>query len=285
MNHLTPRSLFRFARLRSGLALVNRRARQTVRTSHLATVLAALLTGASLRAEAVLIVNPGFESPAPAAGDFNVNAPGPLGWSAYGAINHSNRSIGVLHPAGTTLYASGVPEGNNVGVVFLWDDFGDQSAPAFSPAGLEQTLSASLTTDTRYVLDYMVGNIAEDRTDTRHDDFTFAGFPGYRVELLAGGQAIAVDHNTLLPAEGGFLAGQITLSIGATHALAGQNLGIRLINLNAGPGLEVNFDAIQLDATAIPEPAAMAASMGVFGLVATLLRRRPKRRDRRSVIG
>ncbi len=232
-----------------------------------------------------MIINPGFETPAPAAGDFNVNAPGPLGWSAYGSINHSNRSIGVLNPTGTSLYASGAFEGNNVGVVFLWDDFGDQSVPAFSPAGLEQTLSASLTTNTRYVLDFVVGNIAEDRTDVRHDDFTFAGFPGYRVELLAGGQTIASDNNTLLPAEGGFLAGQITLSIGATHALAGQNIGIRLVNLNAAPGLEVNFDAIQLDATAIPEPASMAVVLGALGLAATLLRRRPKGPSSRSAIG
>jgi hypothetical protein len=65
--------------------------------------------------------------------------------------------------------------------------------------------------------------------------FPFTVFPGYRVDLLAGGQAIASDNNSLLASEGTFLTSQFSISIGASHVLADQSLGIRSVNLNAGP--------------------------------------------------
>ena len=235
--------------------------------------LAASLTAA--RAELLTIQNAGFETHFLADNSFNVATPGPSGWSAYGTINHNNRSIGAVNPAGSLLYPGGAPEGRNVGVVFLMDNPGNQSQFAGIESGLVQTLAATLQTNTRYTLTVEVGNMAPD-TSPNNNSFAFTGFPGYRVDLLAGGQVIASDNNTLLPAEGTFLTSQFSLSIGASHALAGQSLGIRLVNLNAAPGIEVNFDNVRLDATAIPEPAAFACLFGTTTLTLALFRRRAR---------
>lgn len=230
------------------------------------------------RAALLTVQNSGFETLFIADNTFNVSAPGPAGWSAYGTINHSNRSIGVVNPTGSLLYPGGAPEGRNVGVVFLMDNPGNQSQFAGIESGLVQTLTATLQTNTRYTLTVEVGNMANDPSPS--NTFVFTGFPGYRVDLLAGGQVIASDNNTLLPAEGTFLTSQVSLSIGASHVLAGQALGIRLVNLNAGPGIEVNFDNVRLDATAIPEPATVASLFGAATLALAVLRRRKTQKSR-----
>ena len=51
----------------------------------------------------IAVANPSFETPAIAAGTFATTAP-PLGWSGSGALDFAYRTIGVLHPATTTLY-------------------------------------------------------------------------------------------------------------------------------------------------------------------------------------
>lgn len=238
-----------------------------------ALVLTPVAALSSAHAALLAIQNAGFETLFLADNTFNVAAPGPAGWSAYGSINHNNRSIGAVNPTGSTLYPGGAPEGRNVGVVFLMDNASNQSQFAGIESGLVQTLAATLQTNTRYTLTVEVGNMANDSTTT-NSAFVFTGFPGYRVDLLAGGQVIASDNNSLLPAEGTFLTSQFSLSVGASHALAGQALGIRLVNLNAAPGIEVNFDDVRLDATAIPEPAAAASLLGAATLAPALLRRR-----------
>jgi hapalindole H/12-epi-hapalindole U/12-epi-fischerindole U synthase len=230
---------------------------------------------ATAHAAPLTIQNAGFETPFLANNTFNVASPGPSGWSAYGTINHNNRSIGAINPTGSTLYPGGAPEGRNAGVVFLMDNANNQSQFAGIESGLVQTLAATLQTNTRYTLTVEVGNMANDSATT-NNAFNFTGFPGYRIDLLAGGQVLASDNNTLLPAEGTFLTSQVELSIGASHVLAGQALGIRLVNLNAAPGIEVNFDNVRLDATAIPEPAAAAGLFGSATLALALRRRRTR---------
>ncbi len=214
---------------------------------------------------AVPITNPGFEGPATPADSFITNAP-PTGWTTFGSINFANRVVGVLNPATTTLYADPVPEGANVGVVFL------SNGATGIEGGLQQTLAATLQPFTHYTLQVEVGNLAND-VDAPHNSFQFNGFPGYRVDLLAGGTVLVSDTNSLTPAEGRFLRSTLTLSIGASHALAGQALGIRLVNLDAAAGIEVNFDDVRLDATAIPEPAGGAAVAAVLALLAGANRR------------
>jgi hypothetical protein len=192
------------------------------------------------------IDNPGFEAPTIPAGTFNTSAP-PTDWVVYGnGIDFGFRTVGVLDPAGTAYYPGGVPEGENVGVAFLLDDPGDQTVFAGIEAGIEQELTNEpLLLGTRYTLTVEVGNIAFDPSTPQ---FEFAGFPRYRIELLAGGTAIACDDDSLLPPEGGFLTSVMTLEVGASHPQAGMNLGVRLINLNASTGIEVNFDDVRLEA-------------------------------------
>jgi hypothetical protein len=198
----------------------------------------------------VAIVNPGFEEPTIAAGTF-ATAAVPPGWSAVGDIDLLLRTIGVLNPSTTDLYPVGAPEGSNVGVVFLLDDFGNQTLFAGEPAGMRQVLVATLQTATRYTLTLQVGNIANDG-DAPHNLFLFGGFPGYRVELRAGDELLAADENGLLPPEGAFLPLTLVADIGPAHVAAGQPLEIRLLNLNGAPGIEVNFDDLAL----LAEPSA-----------------------------
>ena len=104
-------------------------------------------------------------------------------------------------------------------------------------------------------------------------------FPGYRVDLLGGGVVIAQDDNTLTIPEGEFATATVSLSVGDTHPQLGQALGIRLVSLNEIPGgftqqtspdLEVDFDDVQLSATAIPGVPAVSR-WGLVLLVALLL--------------
>jgi len=185
-------------------------------------------------------VNASFELPVTPPDSFIANAP-PMGWQSYGtAINFSNRTIGVLNPNTTSLYLDPVPAGQNVGVVFLLD-----SLPTPTEAGLSQTVSENLALNTTYRLTVQVGNL-NPQAGLPYD---FTGFPGYRVDLMAGTTVIASDANTLFPGEGRFLLSSVTATIGGSHPAAGQTLRIRLVNLDAAPGIEVNFDDVKLTAT------------------------------------
>lgn len=203
--------------------------------------LAAIAADVRAQAVAIPLANPGFEQPPIAAGTFATLAP-PPGWSGYGALNFGARTIGVLNPATTTLYTVPSPEGNQVGVVFLMDNPQQQLVFANSEAGLQQNLATVLQANRRYVLTVAVGNIGNDVGAP----FLFAGFPGYRVELQAGGVPLATDVGSVLPPEAGFAAVAVAVDIGPTHPQLGQPLRIRLGNRNAAPGIEVNFDDVRL---------------------------------------
>ncbi len=230
-----------------------------------------LLTGmclalcAAANAASISISNPGFETPvtAPATFTGNTNA-APAGWAVYNTGDTNGfRYFGVWNPSTTNSFTEGAPGGANVGVVFLLNDFN------IAEAGLRQTLGDTLQLSTQYTLTVEVGNFAPEDSPT--PTFDFEGFPGYRVELLAGGVVIATDDNTLAPGEGEFLTSTVTLTTGLSHANAGQALGIRLVNLN-GEGIEVNFDDVRLDATAVPEPSS-AMLLGLGALAVLRLRR------------
>jgi hypothetical protein len=193
------------------------------------------------------VINPSFESPATNPGTFITSAP-PTGWQAYGNINNGNRATGVLNPSSTTLYLDRPPHGSNVGVVFLLDRPMEQSFYANSEAGLQQTLTATLQPDSEYTLSVHVGNINTDTSPSHR--YEFLGFPGYRIDLLAGGQVLASDTNSLRPGEGRFLQSTVRFATGSQHALLGLALGIRLVNLNSSVGIEVNFDDVRLERTA-----------------------------------
>lgn len=206
-----------------------------------AMLLAMVATAAT--ADPVVIANPSFELPATPPDSFIVGFP-PDGWSGYGTLNMSDRVIGVVNPATTPLYVEPVPDGSNIGVTFLQNFSG-------SEAGMQQTLGATLQLNTRYTLRVEVGNMAH---FAGPPDFGFGGFPGYRIELLAGGVVVASDPNTLLPGEGRFLTSTVELEVGDSHPQAGALLGIRLVNLDAALGVEVNFDDVRLDADSMDCP-------------------------------
>ncbi len=198
----------------------------------------------------IIVNNHSFELPLIAPGAFSATA-APPGWAAYGnGLNFGNRTIGVLRPVTTTLYAEPAPDGQNVGVIFLLDNQANQTNYANIEAGMQQTLAATLQPLRRYTLRVEVGNIANDI----NAPFLFGGFPNYRIDLLAGTNVLASDNNSLLLAEGRFLTSTVIVTTTTSNVFAGQPIGIRLVNLNSGPGIEVNWDNVRLESSPILPP-------------------------------
>ena len=230
------------------------------------------------------IDNPGFEAlyfagnlPAQYMGDvppgaFPTGGP-PSGWTLF-APSGPPGLVGVLNPAQppvATCFPDGAPEGDNVLLLF------QSGAAGGNPYGVTQVLSEELAPNTRYTLTVEVGNIAScaGLVAPYLGFFALDGFPGYQVQLLAGGTLLAEDDNSLfdelLPAEGEFRTSRFVYQTGPSVA-PGQLLEIRLISLNQGtavPGqgaVEVDFDDVRLEATpVVPVPG--APSLGVVGAV------------------
>ncbi len=246
----------------------------TTRSSLLSPLLfplwAAALAAPAL-AQPLPVVNPGFEAEATPPGAFLVGLP--TGWSLYdpgGIVNQATDALGRIRPLpGTEYFPGGTPEGDQAALVFL-------AGPRDHEAGLQQQLAATLQPLTRYTLQVAIGNIASGTSLPGSADgggvfYDLAGFPGYRVELRAGGQLLAADTNGVAPPEGEFRTTTLGFETGAAHPLLGQALAIRLVNLD-GPGIEVDFDDVRLLASPVPEPA--AAALLAAGLLLLARRRR-----------
>ena len=218
--------------------------------------------------------------------DFNEFTFGtPVGWDLYDPQNVLGPGVftGTLEPNGSDFFNSTAPDGSLIGILFNSQREGD------GEYGYQQTLGQVLQANTTYSLSVEVGNIASGFA-SNGAFFNLDEFPGYRVELLAGGIVIAQDANQLTIPEAEFSNSTILFTTGATHAMLGQNLGIRLVNLNVipdgftqatSPDLEVDFDnvVIQSFAAAIPEP----GHLGLLCLVlATILGTRSSRRPESS---
>jgi hypothetical protein len=237
----------------------------------LLTVTGILALASSLHAAPVAIVNHGFEDlylggnlPPQYAGDVPATAfpvgDAPNGWALYGAVGAPayigvlNSGVMAVEPV-ATYFPAGAPEGENVALTFF---DGHQGGPEF---GIQQTLTATLQPRTRYTLTVEVGNIASGVSVVQpyagFGNFDLRGFPGYRLDLLAGITIIGSDNNTLLPAEGEFLTSAFDVVIGSEHEELDETLTIRLVNLNIQDvddpvvDLEVDFDNVRLDATAL----------------------------------
>jgi len=212
-----------------------------------------LLARLGLNATILPVTNSSFESQSVPPGFVVLSIP--TGWSAYNPANLNGLSdaVGLLNPTGTAHFPGGAAEGSNVALVFL-------DGPATGEAGLQQMLAPVLESNLRYTLSVEIGNIASGTANFGF--FNLAGFPGYRVDLLAGSTVVASDSNSLsggIP-EGEFRTSQVSLMVGPDHPALGESLGIRLVNLNlaglpGAPGVEVNFDDVRLTAVAVPEPA------------------------------
>ena len=253
--------------------------------SFVSAALAGLCMATGVQAQVISITNPSFEADLVPGGEFQVF--NPFGWARYdpGAIvNQNSNAVGGLNPAGTTFFVDPVPHGNSVALIYLEQRAGTQNPGAI--VGLSQILSGNLLQlNTRYVLSAAVGNIASGSGLGASAVFGFAdlsGFPGYSVQLLAGGVVVAEDNNTLSIGEGRFATSIVELLVGNSHARAGQPLAIRLLNLNASGNLverarEVDFDAVSLIASAVPEPGSYAMFLAGLGLFITVGARRRMR--------
>ncbi len=210
------------------------------------------------------VVNPSFEDIS-GESPYNEFTFGPLpGWDLYDPDTITSGGDGPQYYIGTLTptenaaepgvfqnFPGGASDGDRVGIAFNFDGSGDGGE-----YGMEQTLTATLQANATYSLSVDIGNIATG-TAVSGQTFFLDGFPGYRVELLAGDVVVAADTNSLAGSinEGEFGLSTIELETGADHPQLGQALGIRLINLNqtagvpAGNDLEVDFDNVRLTAT------------------------------------
>lgn len=219
----------------------------------------------SAQALSLPVVNAGFEDISGSVSVFNEFSFGAFaGWEIYdnpaGLIGNGAGNpyfVGTLQPSpdpensgSFVFFDNGAPEGNRVAIAFNRSGTDGQGE-----YGLQQTLAGvPLGPNRRYRLQVEVGNIASGVAESG-ENFNLDGFPGYRVELLAGGQPIAADSNTLagIIPEGEFLTSSISLVTNSVSAGLGLDLGIRLVNLNEldplspNADLEVDFDDVRLD--------------------------------------
>ena len=207
------------------------------------------------------------------------------GWDLYeSSINQTSFGdgpdyyIGTLTPQPGVNITGGAPDGDRVGIAYNTAETGGGGE-----YGLQQTITTDqLQAFTQYTLQVEAINIASG-TALSGEFFNLAGFSGYRVALMAGGVEIAFDDNTLAGSiiDGGFATSTIVFETGAGHAQLGQDLGIRLVNLNiidttdattTAADLEVDFDNVRLSAQAVPEPGT-SALLGLGGLLIARRRR------------
>ncbi|MBM3821638.1 MAG: hypothetical protein FJ404_01910 [Verrucomicrobia bacterium] len=240
---------------------MNRCASSSKKLTHHRFLIASLLPlGASaLLGASVPVVNPSFED---ISGEFVIHefTFGALnGWNLYDPANITssgdgpNYYIGTLFPELDPIGNPGVYEGfdhgaahgQRVGIAFNFASTGGQSE-----YGFVQTLASMLEPETTYTLQVEIGNIDSARSRTGVF-FNLEGFPGYRVDLMAGGTVLASDNNSLAGAipNGQWRTSTVSFTTGTT-VLAGQHLGIRLVNLNQidplhpASDIEVDFDHV-----------------------------------------
>eukprot|EP01084_Bolivina_argentea_P258668 436176_1 len=188
---------------------------------------------------------------------FRVDPNTPTNWThydPYNILNGGSNSMGIINPTNSDFFPSGAPEGNQAALLWL-----SLTATTYE-AGIEQTLNDIVTANTRYTLTVEVGNIASgtgsSSSASGSNPYNLNGFPGYRIDLMAGNQILVSDDNTLLPAEGAWETSIISVDVLSGNLLIGETLGIRLINLHIhgtteAPAIEVDYDNVRLDAISI----------------------------------
>ena len=173
----------------------------------------------------IAVANPGFEDLLTAGdgtdGDYDYATDPPKGyyytwplpnWGYYGQ-DYS----GLLNPTAGMITGQ-APEGQCVG--FLEAD--TRADPGPVTGGLAQVLGTDLAPNMTYTLTVKVGNPIK-------VDYSFNTFPGYRVQLLAGGTVLAEDPNTQAVAKDQWVTSTVVYSSGST-VTPGQKLEIRLVN-------------------------------------------------------
>lgn len=244
-----------------------------------------VLSIASFSTQAVLlnVINPSFEDDPNTNNEFFFGNPN--GWDLIdpGGVVGGLDLQGTLTATGSSFFNAGAPDGDNVALLFIGNSQGS------TEFGLAQVLADTLAADTRYQLSVEVGNI-QSGTAQSGTFFDLSGFPGYRIDLLAGGVVLATTSAGINApiAEGEFANVTLEHVSGAAPAQLGQALEIRLVNLNLvdanfpGADLEVDFDLVQLDATAVPQNVPSPTPLSLMLLSAVLFGRVRSSRQGRS---
>lgn len=189
---------------------------------------------------AVALADTGFESPALGDGGI-LEAPSGSAWR-FGATSSAAR--GFWNPPESSYpgaSGNGTPLGaDGAQVLYLYNGGGaSESAVAF------QTLPTTLERGRTYTLTVAVGQ----RLAT--SGWSYGGF---EVELLAGGERLAIARDTFVPSAGAFQ--DVTLSFGPVEANApvaggleralGRALTIRLRITSSTPNSATDFDRVRL---------------------------------------
>eukprot|EP01084_Bolivina_argentea_P058871 107460_1 len=208
------------------------------------------------------INNAGFESDTMPNGSpiphqtFVYGSPIITDWIPYDPHSLMNtESIGISNPTNSGQYTSNsAPQGNQNAWLWIEDKIGQ------GEIGIVQQLSDIVTINTQYTLTVTVGNPGKnsqwsnESTGTGPNGETFSnqdGFPGYRIELLAGNSTLALDNNTISIEDGQWKQSIITVNVTDSNPYIGQLLSIRLVNLNQANGDEVGFDWVKLNAISL----------------------------------
>ena len=246
------------------VSVVGRRSRK--RQTACAIILIVIITSwTRARADLIDIINSSFEDTTGSIVFNEFTFGPPVGWEIYdpnGMVVNNGAGpqfwVGTLRPNPPTFFGS-VPDGERVAIPFNVAGTGN-----LGEYGLQQFLTATLQPNYHYTLQVEIGNIASGTAESG-EFFNLDGFPGYRVDLLAGGEVIASDNNTLAGSipEGQWRTSIVEFISTASHPRLSQALAIRLVSLNqVDPGspaadLEVDFDHVRLMAAVVPEPSAM----------------------------
>ncbi len=241
----------------------------------------AIVAGAA-SADSIAVLNGGFEDNSVGI-QFNEFSFGPpANWALHDPNGITSGGAGPTYYLGTLTpfvidpvgnpgvyvnFPDGAPEGQRVAIAFNFAGSSGQGE-----YGITQTLAAVLEPERTYTLRVEIGNIASG-TAMSGDFLDLNGFPGYRIDLLAGGVVIGQDDNGLAGAipEGEFATSTIVVSTSALHPQLGQSLAVRLVNLNIldpmfpGANIEVDFDDVRLDVVSAGNPADLDGNGSVDG--------------------
>ena len=192
--------------------------RKLIGLASLAALAGLLSLSQTAKANSLTIINQGFESPIVADGGYTSGSI--PGWITAGVA-------GVFNPP-ASQFPGEAPEGQNVSF---------SQGPVIS-----QSLSDVLTANTVYTLEVEVGSPSTQ------------SFPGYSVQLRAGGSVLAEDNNALSPLLGTFATSVVTFTADTINPHLGQFLEIVI----SSRGAETDFDNVRLTAipvATVPEPA------------------------------
>lgn len=183
-------------------------------------------------ADLVTVLNPSFEEPVVPPSGFTSGVI--TDWTLSGVEG------GVFHPTAADFPATGgAPDGLQT---------------AYSRGATISQVLSDVLSEGNYTLQVDVGNR------------TSQPFPGYTIQLLAGGVLLAEDDNSLLPPIGDFLTSTVLYTALASDPQLGTSLEIRLFSV----GQQTNFDDVRLDFSVIPEPSSVVlAGLGLlaFGYI------------------